>query len=218
MEPIIISLIITGIATIVAAKAHRDKKKAFQQKIRKAPFKRIAMVENGETVTIAGNIVPHKRLIEAPLSDRSCVFYNATVESQKSKGKSTEWVKEIDEVSAVSFFIDDGDFLALVDANAIEAFLEMDAHYKSGTFKPATPKLEAYLKKYQLTSKGVMGFNKNLRYKEGALEKHEYCVITGTCYWEKAINYDIEDVEDILVFKASKHHPLYISDMKDILI
>jgi hypothetical protein len=218
MEIVILSLVVTGIATIVAANSYRVRKKAFQKKIRKPPFKRIAFVENGETVTIAGNIVPHKRLIEAPLSDRSCVFYHATVEQQKSSGKSSEWVKEIDEISAVPFLLDDGDFLALIDVNTVIAFLEMDARYRSGTFNVATPKLEAYLKKYKLTSKGTLGFNKSLRYKEGSLEKHEYCVVSGTCYWEKAADHEIDGPEEILVIKSSKNNPIYISDIKDILI
>jgi hypothetical protein len=218
MEPILISIIITGIATFVAAVTYKNRKKAFQKKIRKAPFKRIAMVEEGETVTIAGNIVIHQKQILAPLSDRECVFYHATVERKKSSGKNTDWVTEINETTAVQFLLDDGDHLALINTNKIEGCLELDKNYKSGTFNPATPKMEAFLNKYKITSKGPMGYNKNLRYKEGALEKHEYCVVCGTCYWEKAVKYGIESVEDILVIKDSGSQPVYISDIKDILI
>ena len=57
-----------------------------------------------------------------------------------------------------------------------------------------------------------------MRYKEGALEKHEYCVVCGTCYWEKASDYEIEGAEEILIIKATKEQPVYITDVKDILI
>ena len=218
MEPIIVSIIITAVATGIAAFSYVDSKKIIQKKMRKAPFKRIALVENGETVTIAGNVVFHKRFITAPLSDRECVYYHATVERKKSSGKSTKWVNEIDEAAAVNFLLDDGDRVAVVDANAVEGYIEMDEHYKSGAFNPATPKMESFLNKYQYTSKGIMGFNKNMRYKEGALEKHEYCIVCGTCYWEKAADHDIEGYEEVLVIKSTKGNPVYISDKEDILI
>lgn len=218
MEPIILTIILTAVATGIAAVSYVDSKKIIKKKMRKAPFKRIALVENGETVSIAGNVVFHKRFISAPLSERECVFYHATVERKKSSGKSSKWVNEIDEAAAVNFLLDDGDRLAIVDANAVEGYLEMDEHYRSGSFNPATPIMESFLNKYQYTSKGLLGFNKNMRYKEGALEKHEYCIVCGTCFWEKASDHDIEGVEEVLVIKATKAQPVYISDKKDLLI
>ncbi|MEZ5003426.1 MAG: hypothetical protein R2730_10375 [Chitinophagales bacterium] len=218
MEPIsfiIISGIVVGISVFAS---FQNKKRKIKKKMRNAPFKRIEHVTDGETVTIAGNVVFYKRSIKAPLSSRECVYYHVTVERLKSSGKSSKWVKEIDEASAVNFLIDDGEQLALVEANAIEGFLEMDRKYKSGSFNDASQALESFLQKYNIKSTTTFGFNKKMRYKEGALEKHEYCIICGTCYWEKAKDYEIDGPEDILIIKATKEQPVYITDVKDILI
>ncbi|MEZ5008950.1 MAG: hypothetical protein R2753_12435 [Chitinophagales bacterium] len=218
MEPIsllIIGGIVAGGITVFAK--FQNQKRLIKNNLRKAPFKRIEHVVDGETVTIAGNVVFYKRSIKAPLSNRECVYYHATVDRMKSSGKSSKWVKEIDEASAVNFLIDDGNLLALVEANAIEGYLEMDKNYKSGSFNDASQALESFLLKYDLKSTTHFGFNKKMRYKEGALEKHEYCIICGTCYWEKAIDYEIDSQEDILIIKATQEQPVYITDVKDIL-
>ncbi len=218
MDPVSI-IIISGMALsgLIYAGVKR-RRKSLKSIVRKAPFKRIEFIEDGETVTIAGNVVFYKRSMNTPLSNRECVYYHTTVERKKSSGKSSHWVKEIDEAAAVNFLIDDGNNVALVEANAIEGLLELDKHYKSGTFNDANTVLESFLKKYNLKSQGVLGFNKQMRYKEGALEEHEYCIVCGTCYWEDAKQYEIEGVKEVLIIKATEEQPVYVTDVKDILI
>lgn len=220
MEPISFFIIAaTAISAIGITNYLNNRKRKIRNTLRKAPFKRIGLVEDGQTVTIAGNVVLYKRFMEAPLSSRKCVYYHATVARKKSSGKnSSKWITEIDEAASVNFLIDDGRNLALVDANAIEGFLEMDEHYKSGMFKDTTPVMERFLNKYQIKSKTFLGSNKRLRYKEGALEEHEYCIVCGTCFWANAKDYDISGHNEILVIKASDEQPVFVTDVKDVLL
>lgn len=218
MEPVIVAIVIISASFgVVASAIYNTRFRKIKRKVRQAEFKRIYNVKDGELVTIAGNVVFHNRYVEAPLSDRQCVYYHATVERKKSSGKNTKWVKEIDEASCVDFLLDDGSDVALVEANAVEGCLEMDANYRSGAFRDADPKMEGFLRKYNFKSTGPFGLNKSLRYKEGALEKHEYVIVCGTCFWEDAQEHGFEDKEKILVIRATSQGPVYISDVKDIL-
>ena len=220
IEPFIIAaLVISAASGIVGTSVFYRRKAVIKRKLRRADFKRIHLVNDGELVTIAGNVVYHERHMNAPLSGRPCVYYHATVERKKSSGKSSKWVKEIDEASCVDFVLDDGQNLAIVEANAIEGYLEMDEHFRSGTFNDATPTMEAFLNKYNYKSTtSILNMNKPLRYKEGALELHEYVIVCGTCSWESAKDYDIQGHEQVLVIRATQEHPVYISDVKDILV
>lgn len=218
MEPIIAAIIISLTAGVITTSAYYRRNARIKRKMRKAPFKRIHLVQEGQVATIAGNVVYHKRHVKAPLSDREGVYYHVTVERRKSSGKNNKWVKEIDEVTCVDFILDDGDQVALIEANAIEGVLDMDKHLRSGTFNDASEKMEGFLNKYNFSSKGNFGFNKSLRYKEGVLEKHEYVVVCGKGHWEPAEEHGIEGQKKVLVIRASKDQPLYISDVEDILV
>lgn len=214
---IIASIIISTTAGVIATSLYNRRYNQVKRKLRRAEFKRIQFIQDGETVTVAGNVVFHKRYVQAPLSGRECVYYHVTVERKKSSGKNSHWVKEIDEASCVDFLLDDGESQALIEASAIEGYLEKDALYRSGTFNDATPVMEAFLQKYSFKSTGPFGLNRALRYREGALEKHEYVVVSGQCQWEDAAAHELEG-EKVLVIRASKENPVYISDVKDVLV
>lgn len=218
MEVVIASIIISTVAGILGTRVYYKRTRMIQRKMRKTDFKRIHNIQDGEVVTVAGNVEFFKHSINSPLTGRECVFYHVTVERKKSSGKYSHWVKEIDEASCVDFFLDDGDDIALVEASAVEGYLEMDKNFRSGAFQPASPEMDLFLKKYNFSSKGVFGINKALRYREGALEKHEYVVVCGSCHWESAADHGIEDREKILVIRSTTMHPLYISDVEDVLV
>lgn len=219
MDPIIIaSIIIAATSGVIGSSIYYRRSSVIKRKMRRAPFKRIDLVEDGEVVTIAGNVVYHKRHVQAPLSGRECVYYHATVERKKSTGKSSKWVKEIDEASCVDFLIDDGRSKAIVEANAVEGYLDMDGHYRSGTFNQPTDIMQRFLDKYNYKSTLLFGINKTLRYKEGALEKHEYVVVCGKCTWENAAEHEMEGEERVLVIRSTREHPLFISDVEDVLV
>jgi hypothetical protein len=219
VEPFIIAAIIFGVASGVAGSSfYYRRNRRIRRRMRKAPFKRLHLINDGEIVTTAGNVLYFKRHMTAPLSGRECVYYHITVERKKSSGKSSKWVKEIDEASCVDFILDDGTSIAIVEASAIEGFLEMDKNYRSGTFNDATRIMNDFLAKYNYKSTAMFGINKTLRYKEGAMEKHEYVIVSGQCQWEAAADYEIEDREQVLVIRGTRERPLYISDVKDILV
>jgi len=64
---------------------------------------------------VKGRIVPQGNQIISPFSEKECVYYHFTVEQKKSSGKSSHWVKIIDDKQFVNFGIDDNTGVAMID-------------------------------------------------------------------------------------------------------
>ena len=97
--------------------------------------------------------------------------------------------------------------------NNYKSYLEEDGKFNSGTFKDATPKLEAYLKKHGQSSTGLFGFNSTIRYNEGVLELNEEVVVLGTVQRKDPKKYNLEDnYSDIVVLTSSNNEPLILTD------
>ncbi|MCA9666675.1 MAG: hypothetical protein KC503_13845 [Myxococcales bacterium] len=111
-----------------------------------------------------------------PLSERPCAHYALTVEQKSGKSSSTI----IDEKQTQDFWLVDETGRALVQAEGAQILLTIDARRKSGTGKDAPPRLEKMLEERGKKSKGWV-FNKNLRYREGALEPGETIAVMGLC-------------------------------------
>jgi hypothetical protein len=111
-----------------------------------------------------------------PLSERPCAHYALAVEQKSGKHSSTI----IDEKQTQDFWIVDESGRALVQANIAQILLTIDARRKTGTGKDAPPRLEKLLQERGKKSKGWV-FNKNLRYREGALEPGETIAVMGLC-------------------------------------
>lgn len=156
-------------------------------KIRRAfkQAKRVSIAEarSGEIVKIVGRVRPIGDLLRAPLTDRPCVFFEATVEEYRSSGKSGSWVQIVRDTEAVDFLVEDGTGRALVQTVSMKVLPVKDTELRSGFLNDASAKLEAFLAKHGRSSQGWL-FNKSLRYKEGVFEPGETVSILGQVRWE----------------------------------
>lgn len=130
-----------------------------------------------------GKVVGRARVLRetlaGPLTGRPCVYYIATVEQQRSTGRSTYWKTIITESRGVPFVLEDGTGRAIVDPSGAQMALDFDGNSKSGTFNDADPNQEAFLQRHGQSSEGWV-FNKSLRYREAMIEVGETISVLGS--------------------------------------
>jgi hypothetical protein len=146
----------------------------------------VAEVHDGQAVKLVGRLRldPTAQELAAPITGRRCAYFEASVDQRKSSGKSSHWSTIIRETDFVgSFYVEDSSGRALVEVFLPQVVLTMDAHFSSGTFNDASPRLERFLSRHGESSEGWV-FNKTLRYTEGALEEGEEVAVYGLCVQE----------------------------------
>lgn len=215
MEAPIIVIVIFVVIVIIVLINSFTQKAIIKRKLRKTPSKEIKDFRNGDVAKIVGKVEFAKKPLIAPLSGRECTYYNILVEKRVSNGKSSSWKKIIKEEVSQDFIIREKDKIAIIDTQNIKSYLVPDKKFTSGAFNDATPNLESYLHKHGHESKGFLGFNKSIRYKEGVLEKGETVAVVGTGKWTETS----ELVQNTRVLKiiAQNEIPVFLSDSPDTL-
>jgi len=179
---VVLGLILFGAIAFVSYYFSKDAKT--RRSLAGAERTTIAGAEEGALVKISGELVLRGDPIESPLSQRPCAAWEVRVEERRSSGKSSHWHTIIQDQHAVDFLVEDDSGRALVRAIVPQMALEQDGHFRSGTFEDAPPALEGFLAEHGHTSTGLLGFNKSMRYREGALEAGERVTVLGVCRWE----------------------------------
>ena len=204
------------VAIILAAILYNfffSKKARINRKLRKAPFRKIANFQNGEIAKIIGNILPIDQALRAPLSLRECSYYYVLVEEKRSNGKSSHWRTIIEQEISNKFLVKEGENVALIQDHRVMSNIVIDKKYSSGLFNDASERLESFLKKHGYESEGFLGFNKEIRYKEGILEDNEKVSVLGKGEWKTAIELGLPpEYEKILVITAADNEHIYLSD------
>jgi hypothetical protein len=172
---VVVSVAVAAIAAISYFAWYFSASAATRRELRARKRVDIGSVADGATVKISGTAAHVKGLepLTAPLSGRPCVCWEVVVEEQVRTSKSSSWREIVRDQRAQRFVIEDGTGRALVEARTPTIALHQDDSYRSGTFNDATPELEAFLERYDLSSTGTLGFNKQLRYCEGVIEAGE---------------------------------------------
>lgn len=211
-------LLVAGIIVFLAN--FFSKKAMVKRHLRKAVLKRIESVSEGETVKISGRVELTGEALIAPLSGRKCAYYHVLVEQCVNTGKSSHYVKLIEEEVAGKFGIRDGRSCARVVSRdsgvvsgEIESYIVDDRKYSSGIFNDPSEVLENYLNSHGKKSDDFMGFNKSIRYKEGILEEGEVISVLGKASWKHAEAGEwSDDFGKLLIIGPTDKMPVYLSD------
>jgi hypothetical protein len=147
--------------------------------LKEAPARKIREIQEGMVVRVTGRLRPAADLVQAPLSGRHCAYYEVLVEERRSTGKSSRWYDVLREVKARDFEVEDGTGVVLVRMGACKVAITKDTHTRSGTFDNASAAERALLERNGEESTGLLGFNRTLRYEEGALEPGEEVTVLG---------------------------------------
>lgn len=191
--------------------------------LRRTPRSDVASAREQEMVKVVGVIDFMGEPLKAPISGRPCAGYEVTVHLEGRNGGQ----RLVRDVAHTDFWLNDGTGTALVRMKDAQVRIHRDAHRRSGTFKNATPELDAFLHKHGMSSVDVafgVSFNKALRYEEGVLEKGERVAVAGYATREadiregKAPGDSRYDHSRRLVLQwRSEAMPLYVSDEPDVL-
>lgn len=148
----------------------------------------VATLQDGVPSKITGRLVYATEPLRAPLTGRPCAVWEVEVEEFSADRESLApvWQPFIIEQDAQDFYVDDGRDRVLVRAGAVRVTAVKDAEHWSGVLRNAPPPLERYLEKHGEQSKGKLGFNRSLRYREGVLEAGEIVTVLGTPRLETA--------------------------------
>lgn len=189
-----------------------SKKARVRRALNKAPYKRIHEVQNGEKARVVGKIVYAGKVLTSPLTRRHCAAFHVEVQEYRQHGKSGSWVTVINDEQKGDIVIHDGMGNAHVDL-VVQSLMVQDANFSSGTFNDATPELKEYLRFHGRDSTGLLGFNKQIRYKEGILEQGEVVAAVGVGTWNSARAKNLNLPNDkLLVLGPDEKGKLYITD------
>lgn len=184
--------------------------------IRKAPHVKVSEFVEGTPAKLIGKLRFGTDTLVAPLTGRSCAFYQVNVEQQRGSDHNTRWPTVITDIEFVDFFLEDASGRALIRLQAAEVVVVKDEHSKSGTFDKPTPQEQAFLDKHNVEGE-AWGFNKILRYREGVLEEGEIVAVMGLGAWEAdpnpgAVPGDYRGTARRLIMRTEGGTPLYVSD------
>jgi len=186
---------------IVLAIAWFVGERRIKRTIASAPHRAIAALSDGAVARVAGKVVlASAETIRAPLSGRACVFYEIRVQEwmQQTHGY---WRETVHELRGVPFTLEDDSGRVQIDPAGARAELETDKSTRSGPMDDATPVEEAFLERHHLSSKGFFA-NKQIRYRECAVEVGDTIAVTGTAAREG----------DALCIAGTQSLPLLIED------
>ncbi len=185
MDPILFPLFMLVVVLLVfAAVNHFSRDERLKRQLRAAESVPIGQVNRDSVVKISGQVKQLDRLLEAPLTGRSCVFYRVLVEERIQSGKNSRWRTLIDEYEATDFLVTDATAVARINVAGADPVLVLDAHFTSGTWNDAEPALERYLARFGEKSTGLLGFNRKIRYREAVLEPGEGVAVLGAATME----------------------------------
>jgi hypothetical protein len=190
-----------------------SKKVIVKRNLKKYRVKPIADFKEGERSRIIGKVVYVGKPLQAPLSGRTCSHYYAHVEE---KGNDS-WTTCMEEEKSCNVVLQDGDYYALIKHANLKSYIVQDQKYSSGTFNDATPLLERYLKKHGHDAKGLLGFNKQLRYSEGILEEGERVTVAGLGEWKQAEDVGLPASYGRVLVMHGGNDSLYLTDARDIV-
>lgn len=181
-----------------------------RRKLKNASLRRLSDFKHGETAKIVGTVEFIDEPFEAPLSGRECSWYYVHVQKHVYKDS---WRTLVKTEEKCRFVLRDGDKVAYIDDADIKSYIVKDKEYSSGTFEDATPRLEAYLKKYGHQSENFLGLNKTIRYSEGVLEKGEAVAVLGKGEWRDAETLGLpREYGLVLAITQPADMPVYLSD------
>lgn len=210
-------LIFLAIAVIGFCSYYFSTKQVILRKLTKTRHKSIAGLKTNEFVKVHGKALHVKAPLIAPLTKRECIFYKMKIEKKVSSGKSSHWKTIVDEEKIQDFFIEqNGNYVIVKPTKTPRNFkshLVVDAKTSSGSFKDPTPEFKALLNHYNIESEGFLGFNKQLRYKEGIIEVGEKITVAGVAKW-KTLNEPIPEFpySKIVTLESNEKEKIIITD------
>ena len=180
------------------------------RKLKNAPGKKIHEFRDKQLGKVVGKVAEHKAFLNAPLTNRRCVYYKVVVKRKKGGDEHKYWEHIFTDIEGVDFLVDQDGEKALVKQDFLESILEENVTYHSGLLNNPSPRLLKYLRSYGVTNTDFLGLNKTFQYHETILQVGKKIAVMGHANWEDPD--PTTDSHKRLVFKGSDASPVYVSD------
>lgn len=149
------------------------------RKLRRSPRRRVAEVDEGQRVRLAGEVALTDHEFRAPITGRPCVAWRVIVQTSGS-----DWETLADEVGATDFLLDDGSGVARVEGVGLDLQLEPDAGGSADTYTSVVPPgLEDFCASRNIATTDELGLPRGLQYQEAVLGEGAHVTVAGKSSW-----------------------------------
>jgi len=209
-------LFILGVLIFVILSQIYSKKNRILRKLKEYSFKNIQQCKDFEYSKLKGNAFPMGEPLISPIGKRKCLYYKVEVLQKRSNGKTSHWHTLVDEEKSLDFILESNAQKALITTNIPKKdkriHLIKDIEHSSRFGKDAPKFLEDYLKSHGANSTGLLGFNKSIRYREGAIEVGEKITVMGIGIWKESDHKFARYSSKSLVISGDAKNKLIITD------
>jgi len=188
-----------------------------RRRLRKAPLSALATLEENRFARIVGVVRPfERRLLEAPLSEKLCVYYSVKVVSASGPMRNAAHTEIGGEHEGMRFQLDDGTATAVIDPAHAQIDTAFDYETVSKSALDADDTQRAMLARLELRHPDLWQTDRVL-YREAVLEADEQIAVYGAATREPdpdaAPTGTYRDGRPLrLRFSGTARFPLMISD------
>jgi len=120
------------------------------------------------------------RVLQSPITNTPCVFWQLVVMERRSSGRSSRWITVYNNKSTSPFEVYDVTGRMKVDpGQGMELLLQDDIKKSSNLFTQLDEKTEAALTERGILTKGLLNINKTMRVHERFIEKGDEIYVFG---------------------------------------
>ena len=145
--------------------------------MRRMPLTPVSHISEGP-VKVYGTVSAAGGTLTSPLSNRSCVYYQYSI--QECKGDSSDYMTVKSDRSKLCFYLDDGTGRVLVNPEYAQMDLSPDYRFQSGLFKDPPANVMEILSESRIKHDGFMGLNKGMKFFEYCIEPGSKLYVIGT--------------------------------------
>lgn len=132
-------------------------------------------------VEINGSAVDWK-LLEGPMTQEKCVYYEYLIEQYVSSGKNSHWETILRGNSKEHpFYVQDDTGTVRVEPQDSKVIIPHDFRLETGMFTDVPANIESFMDQKGLSCRSFFGFQKKLRFTEHNLKPAEKVFVMGTC-------------------------------------
>jgi hypothetical protein len=185
------------------------------------------LIENTPTSTIRGLAMglaeikgkaepAQKQILKSPFSGSDCVYYSYTIEEYRNSGKNSHWVTIKSGNQWYPFFVRDDTGAVLIDPAGAEVDIPADHVFNSGSGNDAPLEIVQFLNSQNLSSTGLFGWNKKMRYTEFFVAPGDHLYILGSAIDNPYVaeGQGNDGCEDIMIAKGDSSW-YYIADKSE---
>jgi len=168
---------------------------------------------DGDSGKIIGKVIPLDNPLIAPLTNKKCVYYYATIK-QNAQGEHGPTLKVIaDEKKSCEFLVADDTGLAKFYFEGAKLFIKDGITVKTGMFNNTKGNTNSFLNKHGISTGFFSRFGRKYTVSENVVVIGKGVAISGQGKWDATTDpIEKRTNPNTLIFRHSEEAPLHLSD------